>query len=178
MELANTQIKIIRNEKIDICKGIGILLVVLGHTCYFDYFHKLVYCFHMPLFFLLSGYCIKKKYTILDFIKKRFKSLILPFFYFAVIEILMTTSIKRQFLWEYFYPNIGHTLWFLPVLFISITIVYSLILLNDKIILLSVLFLFFQGGIITNAISQLPYSMKSIIFASIFTGGGGIYYQK
>lgn len=131
----------------------------------------------MPLFFLLSGYCIKKKYTILDFIKKRFKSLILPFFYFAVIEILMTTSIKRQFLWEYFYPNIGHTLWFLPVLFISITIVYSLILLNDKIILLSVLFLFFQGGIITNAISQLPYSMKSIIFASIFTGGG-IYYQK
>ena len=39
-----------RNENLDICKGIGIVFVVLGHIVTIPYFHELVYGFHMPLF--------------------------------------------------------------------------------------------------------------------------------
>lgn len=49
-----------RIEWVDIAKGIAILLVVLGHTGlavgsarYLDAF---IYSFHLPLFFVLSGY--------------------------------------------------------------------------------------------------------------------------
>lgn len=41
-----------RDSRLDIMKGIGILLVVFAHI-----FHNngIVYQFHMPLFFILSG---------------------------------------------------------------------------------------------------------------------------
>jgi acyltransferase len=41
-------------EWIDIAKGIGILLVIAGHTICLKISSPL-YAFHMPLFFLLSG---------------------------------------------------------------------------------------------------------------------------
>ena len=47
-----------RIDFIDIQKGIGILLVVFGHLISADsYIYRIVFSFHMPLFFLLSGYC-------------------------------------------------------------------------------------------------------------------------
>ena len=36
-------------------KGIGIILVVLGHTTHNDELSSWIYHFHMPLFFFLSG---------------------------------------------------------------------------------------------------------------------------
>ncbi|MCM1303068.1 MAG: acyltransferase [Lachnospiraceae bacterium] len=61
---------------IDICKGIGIILVVLGHIVkgygaanLFETYHKamiktdrIIYAFHMPLFFLISGYVFQMVY--------------------------------------------------------------------------------------------------------------------
>ena len=46
-----------RNPKIDLFRGLGILLVVLGHTAGLpEDVHRYVYSFHMPAFFFLSGY--------------------------------------------------------------------------------------------------------------------------
>ena len=45
-----------RIEWVDEAKGIGIILVMLGH-CYLNWnFCFWFYSFHMPLFFILSGY--------------------------------------------------------------------------------------------------------------------------
>lgn len=48
-----------RLENIDVAKGLGILLVVLGHnrplTEQLPTLHAAIYLFHMPLFFFLSG---------------------------------------------------------------------------------------------------------------------------
>lgn len=45
-----------RIQEIDIAKGIGILLVIAGHSVpYGSSLHTWIYSFHMPLFFLLSG---------------------------------------------------------------------------------------------------------------------------
>ena len=44
-----------RLNYLDYAKGIGILLVVLGHI-YNNSVKLWIYSFHMPLFFIISGY--------------------------------------------------------------------------------------------------------------------------
>lgn len=39
-----------RNLLVDVAKGIGLVLVVLGHSG-IEFGHYLIYMFHMPLFF-------------------------------------------------------------------------------------------------------------------------------
>ena len=38
----------------DVIKGIGIILMVIGHTCG-QPLYNWIYSFHMPLFFIISG---------------------------------------------------------------------------------------------------------------------------
>lgn len=66
---------------IDIAKGIGILLVILGHGLLSPSLHYAVYSFHMPLFFVLSGYCFSERQNW----KRDFHSLILPFVLTVII---------------------------------------------------------------------------------------------
>ena len=48
-----------RVEWIDLAKGLGMLLVILGHcVCFGGIMHNAIFAFHMPLFFILSGYSI------------------------------------------------------------------------------------------------------------------------
>ena len=63
-----------RIEWLDIAKGIGILLVILGHCLNINQrsFH-LIFTFHMPLFFLLSGYVFKDKVPFFKFNKLNLK---------------------------------------------------------------------------------------------------------
>ena len=52
-----------RNAVIDIAKGIGIILVILGHLAIpGDLLCTFIYTFHMPLFFFLSGCVMSSKY--------------------------------------------------------------------------------------------------------------------
>ncbi len=73
-----------RIEYIDIAKGIGILLVVMGHND-FGYIspfgYKVIYSFHMPLFFFLSGYFLNTTIGFWSFFKKRFNSIMKPYFF-------------------------------------------------------------------------------------------------
>ena len=80
-----------RIEWIDTAKGIGILLVIIAHVCNiggaFAPVSLLIYSFHMPLFFILSGYTLSKRTIELDIktlIIKYFKTLIIPFFLWHV----------------------------------------------------------------------------------------------
>lgn len=43
-----------RDQTIDLVKGLGIILVVLGHSK-IEFGHYMIYMFHMPLFFFVSG---------------------------------------------------------------------------------------------------------------------------
>ena len=46
-----------RDKNIDAAKGMAIVLVVMGHVCTgIPGLVKWIYSFHMPLFFLISGY--------------------------------------------------------------------------------------------------------------------------
>lgn len=63
-----------RDRSIDAAKGIAIILVVLGHVCTgIPWLVKWIYSFHMPLFFMISGYLREgKEYgDFVPFLKKK-----------------------------------------------------------------------------------------------------------
>src|SRR5512133_2369883 len=80
-----------RLVSIDIARGIGILLVVLGHTLAEANYHvqnptvfflgRLIYSFHMPLFFFLSGLFFKPEIRFPDLLKRRFDSVLKPYLF-------------------------------------------------------------------------------------------------
>lgn len=68
-----------RVEWIDIAKGIGIVFMIVGHTFLNESFsRKLVFSFHMPLFFILAGYTFRVKPT-RDVITSSAKRLLVPY---------------------------------------------------------------------------------------------------
>lgn len=78
---------------IDTIKSIGVYLVVLGHLWYLsdiEIINRMIYSFHMPLFFIFSGYLYKyKEEEKIPFIKRKFVRLALP----AIIWYLITSPI-------------------------------------------------------------------------------------
>lgn len=109
---------------IDTLKGIGIILVVLGHLNPCIYVEKWIYSFHMFLFFFLSGYVFKKKENIIKQITASAKGLLLPFVFWnglAVVisliigEYTLTDGIEKLFYLDKVSWN--SPVWFLFVLF-------------------------------------------------------------
>lgn len=88
-----------KNERLDymdFAKGIGILLVVLGHNLQgIPYMTSWIYTFHMPLFFVISGYLeehksqkgIRQKDFKAYFISK-LSALMWPYFTFSVVNLV------------------------------------------------------------------------------------------
>lgn len=72
----------------NIAKGLGIIFVVMGHA--FVPFYNFLYMFHMALFFFISGYFYKDKYSSNPglLIKKRLKTLYLPYIKYMIIFVL------------------------------------------------------------------------------------------
>lgn len=77
-----------RIEWIDTAKGLGLIFVILGHL-HTPYISSWVYLFHMPLFFFLSGVTFSGgKYTFKQFIVKRLKTLVIPYFRIIYLVVL------------------------------------------------------------------------------------------
>lgn len=79
-----------RIDWLDIGKGVGILLVMLGHADIPSPLRTYIYTFHMPFFFFLSGYLftMKKFPNLSAFLSKRTKTLITPYLFFSFIAYL------------------------------------------------------------------------------------------
>src|SRR5438552_3015287 len=76
---------------IDVCRGIGIILVIYAHGLGTDRYRYVFYAFHMPLFFFLSGvvYNRSKHTELFPYVKKTIKNTLWPFFLFAFISYLL-----------------------------------------------------------------------------------------
>ena len=147
-----------RNSQIDALKGFAIILIILGHTIFFidqsnadkNLIFKLVYTFHVPLFFFISGYLVYGRFgpTTLTWIKKKISGLIIPYliFTFTYFFILPGFSLSRITFDGLIYSLFAYTkpdsAWFLPVLFESL-VVLSFIINIERIIKQKYFFLFF-----------------------------------
>jgi acyltransferase len=89
--MINVEKLYLRSSWIDTLKGIGIILVVIGHLSAnkYDNLVRYIYSFHMPLFFFISGYLFnlnKYREVPLKFLQKKVKTLLLPYLTFTVIS--------------------------------------------------------------------------------------------
>ena len=74
-----------RNIPIDITKGIAIVLMIIGHCTLFNGVPRyVIFTFHMPLFFIFSGYFYRNK-PLLDAIKQGIHRLVIPYLSYAII---------------------------------------------------------------------------------------------
>lgn len=118
---------------IDIAKGIGILLVALAHadvSLFSPYLHRLIYSFHMPLFFFLSGYFFNPNIPFWAMVKKRFNTILKPYLFTIFLIYIVSLSftnmrfptvfgriLKSLYATGYYIDWVQ--LWFLPSLFVT-----------------------------------------------------------
>lgn len=191
-----------RLEYIDICKAFGIILVILGHTYYGpQVIYNIIYCFHMPLFFIVSGFTFRNSRTgFFTFAGRRAKKLLIPYGVFGIINLLCQTlwktvylneSIELSYIFNNFigiafcYSDMQHMpncspIWFLLCLYITNLLFYWIEKLNIKFgFLISVLCMGF-----CYLFSKLPHTYTSYIwkfpvfFMAIFLMHIGYIFKK
>ena len=78
----------IRLQWLDIAKGLTIILMVLGHTSIPEFASKFIWAFHMPLFFIASGWTTnQKKKNLVAFTSHKFRTIMIPFFVYSAIVL-------------------------------------------------------------------------------------------
>jgi fucose 4-O-acetylase-like acetyltransferase len=162
------KIKRNKNLLIDYYKGVGILLVVIGHAIQFsdplyinNVLYNIIYKFHMPLFFFISG--INSKWltdgdVFIYILKSRINRILYPFIAWTILFYCLINIFKYHELSTLFEFNFA-IYWFLPVLFFIsfILLVFNSLFANKYFFCfgLLVLFffaLFFYGGFWMNAV--------------------------
>lgn len=169
-----------RIKYIDIAKGIGILLVVYGHSSLaFHPINALIHNFHMPLFFFITGLCSDEaKNTVKELFVKRWKQLIIPCFYFTIIISTIEICLGYRHI-SSLSNNVPYALWFLNILFISQLIIISLWKLckNKNIryifVIISLICWYFAS-----LHDQLPYSLHAIPAGCFFIALGNMWKRK
>lgn len=146
---------------IDISKGIGIILVIIGH-CMFP-LHFLIDSFHMPLFFLLAGITYKH-IPFEDFIIAKINRIFIPYIFWAIISAVLSL-LPRNYSGPFNGP-----LWFFPAIFTSLIIIYCLSnlpkILQYVFILLFLLVTF--SFIKEPTLKVLPFSLDIALLSSVF----------
>ena len=114
-------------DELDILKGLGIMLIVLGHLEPGTYLMRFVYSFHLFLFFICSGY-LGQRYEDREFVTIVFnniKRLVIPYLLWSVLSqivdivlgcIGLLQAVKNTLFLD---ANVGWNaaLWFLVSLF-------------------------------------------------------------
>lgn len=176
---------------IDTAKGLGLLLVILGHL-HAPFLSSWIYTFHMPLFFILSGIVFSgTKYSFVEFLRRRIKTLVVPYFclgtviflWYACIYYIQGKSSEEYVLMlkEFLLQRHYWTIWFLAALFFTEIIYYcinwitkSKLLFSSIISFLFLLFGFFRyrmGG------TGLFWNLDVALIAQFFFHIGHIFKQ-
>ncbi|WP_162247865.1 acyltransferase family protein [Pelomonas sp. Root1237] len=116
-----------RLDWIDRLRGIGIVLVVLGHNPWLKnhQLHAAIYLFHMPLFFYAAG-LVHKEVPLTRYLRSRLRALLVPYLVCGVLFSLIAAKLD----WRALIANligviagVGDLMpqphiWFLPCLFL------------------------------------------------------------
>jgi fucose 4-O-acetylase-like acetyltransferase len=128
-----------RNTAIDIEKGLGIILVAVGHNWVIvqknEELFRIIYSFHVPLFFFLSGVLFRSDIKFFDMLSQKFHSILKPYFVVLLGVAIYAGISSRMFPFDNLIGIIFATgqsilwipMWFLPNLFISVLFSWWLI---------------------------------------------------
>ncbi len=189
-----------RIDTIDVAKSVGMLFVIFAHINYTAAPLTVIYSFHMPLYFILSGITFNRsKYADFGtFIKRRFQTLIIPYLIFQFISILFFFSaglifsgfsmqllneslsyIIQVFISQGSANMYNRPMWFVLCLF-AVEIMYYFISSYKKItvtvicIFLSAVGWFLESDYIAFDSNLLPWSLDSALFALGFYAIGNL----
>lgn len=134
------------NERIkylDIAKGIGIILVIMGHSGFLsDTLNFFVNSFHMPLFFVISGALMyfkkEENKPFGEYFNAKAEAILTPYFWFSFFILLfyMIQGFVQKTFFSEFVPNFSTKLisiftfdgdsvmWFLPALLLGDVFAY------------------------------------------------------
>lgn len=174
---------------LDFIRGFAMILVVLGHSGVpGDYYLML---FHMPLFFILSGYTkfLRSEKTEAPFgtyFKKLFFSLMLPNYCFEIINSIIWCGqqwmrgkpLPTAMDWFHIltlpqhgeFGAMGHKFWFLPCMFVSSIFFYWILrLCKSKMGKVSVtVFLVLLADAVSRVSFSLPLQLDTAVLGTLF----------
>jgi fucose 4-O-acetylase-like acetyltransferase len=180
-----------RIEWLDSLKGLAIILVVWGHLNIPIKAETIIYSFHMPLFFFVSGYLFKQNNrTLKEYVHRKISGLLVPYVFFALISIPFGIYLDivngagfspLRILIHFFFINgsVGWNapIWFLIVLFI-IEVVYFVISSYKINRTIFVIFSFALGYIFALSQVRYPLGLHLISWGLVFYYLGNMAREK
>lgn len=179
-----------RVRYIDVAKGIAIICVILGHLSNFQ-INRVVFTFHLPIFFFITGYFIHPDVPMKKFISKKFRTLIVPYLVtccaIIILAVLRTLLVGEPsevipVAWNWIYASLygagdSYTdpfpiqgigaIWFLLASFWgSISLKCSLHLKRGSRI--AVILLLFAVGYWSRTLFWFPFSIQAGCCATLF----------
>lgn len=79
-----------RLRYIDIAKGIAIICIILGHLGD-ENINRVVFTFHVPIFFFITGYFTNSERNITEFAKNKLRTLIVPYIVTCLLIVILGT---------------------------------------------------------------------------------------
>ena len=176
-------------EWIDLAKGLAMILVIFAHSMEWfssdlgvkTFLLPLIYSFHIPLFFYVSGFLFSKNISIGKFSKKLLKNFVLPYITFSVI-IISLDAIKiyllkseddiviKDKIIDILTQEHYNVLWFVAALMlIEITAYFICKIDNNKLlIVVAMLFVVIAYGYYKFINKMLPWCIDEVIYAMPF----------
>ena len=172
-------------NEMDLLKGIGIIAVYLGHSFnlpnlpwndFLAYIYRSVYSFHLPLFFLVSGFLsnASREINFFKFYKNKIKRLFIPYLFINFIDFIPRTLFPQLVNSEFegikevlFYgTKISWFVYTLFILFLIFPILEKYIFSKDRYCIFGVVLLILNTFKIGTDISFL--SIGTIIYYLIY----------
>ncbi|RHP70440.1 acyltransferase [Clostridium sp. OF03-18AA] len=176
-----------RVQYFDIARGIAMICIILGHLNN-SLINRVVFTFHVPIFFFISGYFMNSKCGIKDYARNKLRTLIVPYIVTCIVIIILGTlkgfiqgdAISELGRWSYaavygagdsynepFYiPGIG-AIWFLWATFWG-CIFLRLSLQFERHVRLGVIIGLFIFGYFSRQIFWFPLSIQAGACAVLF----------
>ena len=166
-------------------KAIGIILVIIGHTRwgYLESIIRIIYSFHMPLFFFLSGYVYKRidskrfyKITNKLFVRYLLYSLLFSVSFLLVSgKKIKVPELVKNVIFGYFTAgDPATTLWFLLTLYVT-TLIFALLerTISDKrILLIGSTIIMSIGYVLIIYLVRLPLRVQTSFVCLLFFAVG------
>jgi fucose 4-O-acetylase-like acetyltransferase len=179
---------------VNVAKTLAIFLVVLAHLSIPYGFHSFINAFHMPLFFVITGYLINTEKTSFKFFFiKKLKTLLIPYYVFVVLSFVFWYFLGRKYgndaLSEYDlakyisgsflaipskeYLGFNFPLWFLPSLFCAEIMLYWIKRILKNYFSIVIICLFGLGILLKEMnLFRLPLGIDVALFALLFIQTG------
>lgn len=158
---------------LDITKALAIILMVLGHTSIPKTVSDFIFAFHMPVFFLASGWCMDwGKYSFGELFRRRCKNLLLPFIVYSALVIGLSMLMDEQ-LFSLSKGWLGYALWFVPVLFLATLLAKLITAIKKKSFRIIALIGCIGAGMwLCYSHTQLPWTISTVPYATFLILSG------